>query len=70
MPFLLVQPWGHGARFLTDATVTGIYDTVEEAYAALDRLEQRQRTWLPERRCELFVVDEQRRPVRRPGLEN
>jgi hypothetical protein len=70
MPFLLVQPWGQGERLLIDATVTGIYDTVEEAYAALDRLEQHQGTWPPDARCELFVVDEHRRPVRRPGVGN
>jgi hypothetical protein len=70
MSFLLIQPWGHGERLLIDATVTGTYDTASEAYAALDELERRQQTWRPEMRCDLFVVDEQRRRVPRASGEN
>lgn len=52
---------------LTDATVTGVFDSVADVFAALDDLERRQRTWPPDARNELFVVDEERRQVRRGG---
>ncbi len=50
------------------ATVTGTYDTVDDAYARLDAIaEKLQRDGAPPDYLELYVVDEQRQPVTRPG---
>ena len=65
MPFYLVQPWGR-ARY-RQATVTGTYDTVGDAYARLDAIaEKLQRDGAPPDYLELYVVDAQRQLVTRP----
>ena len=66
MPFYVVQPWGRD-RY-RQATVQSIHDTVEDAYAQLDAItEKLQRDGAPPDYLELYVVDEQRQPVARPG---
>ncbi len=68
MPFYLVQPWGRD-RY-RQATVQSIHDTVEDAYARLDAIaEKLQRDGAPPDYLELYVVDEQRQPVTRPGAQ-
>ena len=68
MPYYLVQPWGRD-RF-RQATVTSIHDTVDDAYAWLDAIaEKLQRDGAPSDYLELYVVDEQRQPVARPGAQ-
>ena len=68
MPFYLVQPWGR-ARY-RQATVQGIHATVDDAYARLDAFaEKLQRDGAPPDYLELYVVDEQRQPVTRPGVQ-
>ena len=68
MPFHLVQPWGRD-RY-RQATVQSIHDTVDEAYAWLDAIaEKLQRDGAPSDYLELYVVDEQRQPVARPGAQ-
>lgn len=68
MPFHLVQPWGRD-RY-RQATVQSIHDTVDDAYAWLDAIaEKLQRDGAPSDYLELYVVDEQRQPVARPGAQ-
>ena len=68
MSFYLVQPWGRD-RY-QQATVTSTHDTVEDAYARLDAIaEKLQRDGAPPDYLELYVVDEQRQPVARPGVQ-
>ncbi len=67
-PFYLVQPWGHD-RY-RQATVQSTHDTVYDAYARLDAIaEKLQRDGAPPDYLELYVVDEQRQPVTRPGVQ-
>ncbi len=66
MPCYLVQPWGPDRS--RQATVTSIHDTAADAYARLDAIaEQLERDGAPPDYLELYVVDEQRQPVTRPG---
>ena len=52
------------------ATVQSIHDTVDDAYAWLDAVaEKLQRDGAPSDYLELYVVDEQRQPVARPGAQ-
>ena len=68
MPYYLVQPWGRD-RY-RQATVTSIHDTVDDAYAKLDAIaEQLERDGAPSDYLELFVVDAERQPVPRPGVQ-
>ena len=54
----------------TQATVQSIHDTVDDAYARLDAIaEKLQREGAPPDYLELYVVDEQRQPVTRPGVQ-
>ncbi len=64
MPYSIVQPWGRD-RY-RQATVQSVHDTVDDAYARLDAIaEKLQRDGAPRDYLELYVVDEQRQPVRR-----
>ena len=68
MPFYLVQPWGRD-RY-RQATVQSIHDTVDDAYARLDAIaEKLQRDGAPPDYLELYVVDADRQPVTRPGVQ-
>ena len=68
MPYYLVQPWGLD-RF-RDATVVGIHETVADAYDRLDDIaEKLQRDSAPDGYLEMYVVDEERQPVIRPGVQ-
>ena len=68
MSFYLVQPWGRD-RY-QQATVTSIHDTVDDAYARLDAIaEKLQCDGVPPDYLELYVVDKQRQPVTRPGVQ-
>ena len=68
MPFLLVQPWGKDRN--REATVVEIHETVTDAYAALDKIAERlQRNGLPGDELEMHIVDDQRQPVARPGVQ-
>lgn len=68
MPFYVVQPWGRD-RY-RQATVTSIHDTVDNAYARLDAISVKlQRDGAPPDTLELYVVDEQRQPVARAGVQ-
>ena len=64
MPFYLVQPWGRDRN--RQATVQSIHDTAKDASARPDAIaEKLQRDGAPPDYLELYVVDEQRQPVRR-----
>ncbi len=68
MPFYLVQPWGRD-RY-RQATVQSIHDTVDDAYARLDAIaEKLQRDGAPPDYLELYVMDDEREPVARPGVQ-
>ena len=68
MPFYVVQPWGRD-RY-RQATVTSIHDTVDDAYARLDAISATlQRDGAPHDYLELYVVDTDRQPVPRPGVQ-
>ena len=68
MPFYIVQPWGRD-RY-RQASVTSIHATVADAYARLDAIANKlQRDGAPPDYLELHVVDEQRQPVTRPGVQ-
>ena len=68
MPFYVVQPWGRD-RY-RQATVTSIHDTVADAYARLDAISATlQRAGAPPDTLELYVVDTERQPVTRPGVQ-
>ena len=68
MPYFLVQPWGRD-RY-REATIVGIHRSVTGAYEALDAIaEKLQRDRAPEGYLEVYVVDEERQPVTRPGLQ-
>ena len=61
-----VQPWGRDTY--REATVVSVHETVEDAYAELDRIaDSLEGNAVPEGKLEIYVVDEQRRPVPRPG---
>ena len=50
--------------------MVSIHATVEDAYAELDRIaEKLARDRAPEGWLEIYVVDENRRPVTRPGIQ-
>ena len=52
------------------ATVQSFHDTVDDAYAWLDAIaEKLPRDGAPSDYLELYVVDEQRQPVARPGAQ-
>ena len=66
MTYLLVQPWGRDKY--RQAGPISSHPTVEEAYAELDRYAARlAEDDLPADTLELYVVDEHREPVPRPG---
>ena len=66
--FLLVQPYGRDRA--RQATIVSIHETVEAAYAELDRLAaQLGRHGLPGDVVELLVTDDERHVVPRPGLQ-
>ena len=68
MPFYVVQPWGRD-RY-RQATVTSIHDTVDDAYARLDAISEKlQRDGAAPDTLELYVVDTDRQPVTRPGVQ-
>jgi hypothetical protein len=68
MPFYIVQPYVGGPDRLHKATVVRSFDTPSEAFAELDRLGARLAHFgIADDSIELFVVDEERRPVRREG---
>ncbi len=68
MPYYVVQPWGRD-RY-RDATVVGIHETVTDAYDALDKIaETCQRHDVPDDWLEIYVVDAERQPVIRPGVQ-
>ena len=68
MPYLIVQPWGRD-RY-RQATATSIHDAVEDAYARLDAIaEKLQHDGAPPDYLELYVVDAERQPVTRPGVQ-
>ncbi len=51
-------------------TVVGIHETVSDAYDRLDEIaEKLQRDGAPEGYLEIYVVDEKRQPVTRPGVQ-
>ncbi len=66
--FHLVQPWGDDKY--SQATIVSTHATVAEAYAALDRIgEKLHQDEAPEGTLEIYVVDEGRQPVPRPGVQ-
>ncbi len=66
--FHLVQPWGDDKY--RQATIVSTHATVVEAYAALDRIgEKLHQDEAPEGTLEIYVVDEGRQPVPRPGVQ-
>ncbi len=68
MPYHIVQTWGSDSY--RHATVLSTHDTVDDAYARLDEIaETLQRDGAPPDYLELYVVDEQRQPVARPGVQ-
>ena len=73
MPFYLVQPWGRDRYHQATSqstTIQSIHDTVDDAYARMDAIaEKLQRDGAPPDYLELYVVDEQRQPVARPGVQ-
>ena len=67
MPFHLIRPWGRATY--RQATVVSTHQTQQDAYAALDRIAD---TLGRDQAGELagdLVVDEERRPVPRPGAQ-
>jgi hypothetical protein len=68
MPYYLVQPWGRDKY--RQATVKSIHETIDDAYDRLDWIaEKLERNGAPEGYLEIYVVDEDRQPVTRPGLQ-
>ena len=66
MAYLLVQPWADGRDRYQRATIVGEYTTADEAFAALEAYARRlQHFRIRPDALELFVVDEQRRPMLR-----
>ena len=66
MIYHLVQPWGRD-RYRQAGPISN-HPTAEEAYDELDRIAARlAEDDLPEDTLELYVVDEHREPVPRPG---
>ncbi len=66
--FHLVQPWG-GDKY-REATIHSTHATVAEAYATLDRIgDKLHQDEAPEGTLEIYVVDEGRQPVPRPGAQ-
>ena len=64
----VVQPWGRDRYH--QATVTSVHDTVAAAYAKLDASAAKlQRHGRPPGYLELYVVDDERQPVARPGVQ-
>ena len=67
MKYLLVQPYADGPQRFERATVVSTHQTVDGAFAALARHASRLEEFgIRSDAIELFVVDEERRPV--PGL--
>ena len=68
MPFYLVEPWGPD-RY-RQATIVEIHETAADACRALDAIaEKLQRDGAPDGYLEIYVLDEARQPVTRPGLQ-
>ena len=68
MPNFLVQPWGRD-RY-RQATVQSIHETVSDACDRLDAIaEKLRRDGAPDGYLEIYVVDEERQPVTRPGVQ-
>ena len=68
MPFYFVQSWGRD-RY-RQATVHSIHDTVDDACARLDTIAGKlRRDGVPPDYLELYVVDAERQPVPRPGVQ-
>tara|TARA_B100000315_G_C14224954_1_gene428217 strand:+ start:261 stop:467 length:207 start_codon:yes stop_codon:yes gene_type:complete len=68
MLYYLVQPWGRD-RY-REATVVDIHGSVTAAYQALDAIAKKlQRAGAPDDWLELYVVDDERQPVPRPGVQ-
>ena len=66
MPCRIVQPWGPNHK-ATQSTVIAERDTIEEAFAEIDRLAAKMvLNGCPSDTIEFIVVDEDRRIVRRP----
>lgn len=66
--FYLVQPYGRDRT--REATIVSGHETVEAAYAELDRLAARLHGHgLAGDVVELTVVDEERQPIPRPGAQ-
>ncbi len=64
--YLLVRPWHRSPKIFEHATVVGEFETLQAAYAELDRYAATLRErGLPPDRVALFVVDEDRKPVLR-----
>jgi hypothetical protein len=64
--FLLVQPYADGPERFHRATVVGEYETAAEAFAALDRMGERPNGFgIRGDAIEIYVVDEERRTVKR-----
>ncbi len=63
--YLLVQPRDAGPKMFEHAMVVGEFETLEAAYAELERYAARlrERPELPPDRVDLYVVDENRKPV-------
>ena len=68
MPHYALQPWGPD-RY-QQATVTSVHNTVADAYARLDAIAAKlQRDGAPPDYLELYVVDAERQPAARPGVQ-
>jgi hypothetical protein len=66
--FYIVQPYASGPDRARQATIVSTHETVEAAYAELDKIAARLNGHgLAGDVRELLVVDEHREPRRRPG---
>jgi hypothetical protein len=66
MRYRVVQPWGRDIGI--QHTVVSEHLTIEEAYAAIDRLSaQMMQTGAPPEALQLIVLDEHGNPMPRPG---
>jgi hypothetical protein len=68
--FYVVQPWDVGSKRAKNATVVSVHDKVDAAYNALDAIAAGlNRDGLAGNVIALLVVDENRQPVPRPGIQ-
>ena len=66
--FYIIEPWGRNKYH--EASIIFRAATVEDVYAELDRLVARlQHFSIDPATFEWYVVDEDRKPVRRPGAQ-